>query len=214
MPHSWSSRASRQVRLPGRVLLPAGFAALVGASIYLVGDGRGYERGVGEAVVVREATPVVVSEPAADGAAGAISTGALAKADRLDIPVLIRAIEPGAVYSPPQTGAGASKTVQTSAALALPAGVERFDQCGDACETRDPMIVRASYAVVAPAVSAPVSEARETGPFGLPALPGAGEVVDRTVKGTTAAYDALKEGTVATYDAVKGALGKAIGLTY
>lgn len=214
MRHNWSSLSAFQAWLPGRVLLPAGFAALVAVSIYLVGDGRGYERGVSEAVVVKDATQVVISEPAEDA-----SVEALSKADRLDIPVLIRAIEPEAVYKPPQAGAGTAKPAKTAAAMALPAGVERFDQCGAGCDTRDPMIVRTSYPVGAAATAptdpqrAPEPQPQEAGLLGLPPLPAPGDILDRTVKGTTAAYDAVKDGAVSTYDTVKDALGSAIGLT-
>ncbi|WGD28665.1 hypothetical protein AncyloWKF20_12705 [Ancylobacter sp. WKF20] len=215
MRHTWSSLTAFQAWLPGRVLLPAGFAVLVAVSIYLVGDGRGYERAISEAVAPKNAAQVVTTDPVDD-----LSAANLAKTDRLDIPVLLRAIEPEAVYKPPQAHAAAAKPAKSVAATEIPAGVERFDQCGAGCETRDPMIVRTSYPVgpaATPFVAAPTAEPapkpEEAGILGLPPLPGPGEIVDRTVKGTTAAYDAVKDGAVSTYDTVKGALGEAFGLT-
>lgn len=230
MRHNGSSLAAFQAWLPGRFLLPVGFAGLVAVSLYLVGDGRGYERGIAEQVA-QQAAPLDAMtsvEPLPEVSAIA-EPSAAEKADRVPIPVLVRAIEPDAVYRPAAKAAHAAAGSSSSAALAtqantaFPEGVERFDRCGSACDTRDPLIVRTSYPAaggslgtsavpVAPSHPTDAAPAKAEGVFGLPALPAPGEIVDRTVKGTSAAYEAVKNGTMATYDTLKGALGSAIGL--
>lgn len=252
------SRSTFQSWLPGRIMLPVGFALAIAAGTYVVAEGNGYARGkADEAGTLRAqesvktlarlvAMPVDLTEEPTD------------KGDRLDIPTMIRAIEPGAVYKPPHrtvkaaTGtprpAGAEAPLSSDIAVAaLPAGVERFDQCGARCDSRDPMVTRASYPVVvgarqmppetaaiSPATSsaAPVQpdarasgqpldlaaatrgpalvppapvvaraeEPKEKGFLGLPPLPSATEVVDRTVEGTTRAYDGMKQAVTGALD--------------
>lgn len=230
MRHNGSSLAAFQAWLPGRILLPVGFAGLVAVSIYLVGDGRGYQRGMAEQIAQQTVTPGPKThvEPAPEINETA-ERPAVEKADRLPVPVLVRAIEPDAVYRPSAraahggAGAASSRALAIQANGGLPEGVERFDRCGGSCDTRDPMIVRTSYpatgnnlgtgptpvATSNPSAAAPT---KAEGFFGLPPLPGPGEIVDSTVKGTSAAYEAVKNGTMATYDTLKGALGSAIGL--
>ncbi|MBS9479226.1 hypothetical protein [Ancylobacter radicis] len=221
MRRNWSSLAAFQAWLPGRILLPVGFAALVATSLYLVGNDRGYERGVAEQTASKDAAQLVTPEAMAE-----LTTEPTEKGDRLDIPALVRAIEPESVYKPSRVAAEPAKPAgkPAVAVASLPVGVERFDTCGENCDTRDPMIVRTSYPVgsMSPSTTTAMPPAPAPGPavvvqeegfLGLPPLPGPGEIVDRTVKGTAATYDALKNGTIATYDTVKDALGNAMGLT-
>ncbi|GLK70520.1 hypothetical protein KHC23_16985 [Ancylobacter dichloromethanicus] len=248
------SRSTFQSWLPGRIMLPVGFALAIAAGTYVVAEGNGYARGkADEAGTLRAqesvktlarlvAMPVDLTEEPTD------------KGDRLDIPTMIRAIEPGAVYKPPHrtakaaTGtprpAGAEAPLSSDIAVAaLPAGVERFDQCGARCDSRDPMVTRASYPVVVGARQMPpetsaipstapvppnggapgqpldlamatrdpafvppaplvarVEEPKEEGFLGLPPLPSATEVVDRTVEGTTRAYDGMKQAVTGALD--------------
>jgi predicted component of type VI protein secretion system len=235
------SRSTFQSWLPGRVMLPVGFALVIAAGTYMIAEGNGYARGKADEASAQQAQesvktlarlvaqPIDLAEEPSD------------KGDQLDIPTMIRAIEPGAVYKPPQKAAAKPATARTASAEAplssditvasLPAGVERFDQCGARCDSRDPMVTHAAAPLVvgaqpmppepaaAPAtapvgmprdlaaaspvvppapVIARVEEPKE-GFLGLPPIPTASEIVDRTVEGTNRAYDGMKQ-------AVNGAL--------
>ncbi|UOK72964.1 hypothetical protein [Ancylobacter polymorphus] len=238
------SSSSFQSSLAGRLMLPVGFALAVAVGTYVVAEDSGYLRGKAEQAGAQQAQesvktlarlvaqPVDLAEEPSD------------KGDQLDIPTMIRAIEPGAVYKPPQKAAkpaapsAATRTTHAGAAplssditvADLPAGVERFDQCGARCDSRDPMVRNAPAPVAgsaAPAATAPAAApasvgrpldlaaaepgvlppapvvARESekkeGFLGLPPIPTATEIVDRTVEGTSRAYDGMKQ-------AVNGAL--------
>lgn len=252
------SRSTFQSWLPGRIMLPVGFALAVAAGTYVIAESNGYARGKADEAGAQQARESVktlarlVALPP-DMASDMVEEPT-DRTDRLDIPTMVRAIEPGAVYRPPQktAKAGAVREVaaRTTVAAApaeaplssdiavasLPAGVERFDQCGGRCDSRDPMVTRASYPVVvgaqqlppnpaatpaaapAPAARQPLDlvaapgpdlppapivarpeEAKEEGFLGLPPIPTATEIVDRTVEGTSRAYDGMKQ-------AVSGAL--------
>lgn len=214
--------------LPGRILLPAGFAMFIGVGAYVVADDQGYQRGLTQqtqqkeiARLIDEPSEVLLNE-----------AEAARKADRQGIPGLLRAIDPAALYQPtppskpvvaavkpaPVKPAPAKLTPAkhvAEAANTLPTGVERFDRCEGACDTRDPMIVQASYSVTEPLAPraatpapAPVVAAESEG-FSLPSP---GEIVDRTVEGTQSAYGAVRDGAASAIDSVKRAVSGAIDL--
>lgn len=207
--------------LPGRILLPAGFAVFIGVGAYVVADDQGYQRGLTQqtqqkeiARLIDEPSEVLLNE-----------AEAARKADRQGIPGLLRAIDPAALYQPTPPSkpvVAAVKPASAKPALAkhvaatvstLPRGVERFDRCEGACDTRDPMIVQASYSVTEPlapqaAAPAPVVAAESEG-FSLPSP---GEIVDRTVEGTQSAYGAVRDGAASAVDSVKRAVSGAIDL--
>lgn len=213
----------------GRLMLPVGFALIIAAGTYVVAESEGYERGIADQASAQESVKNLarlVAQPIE------LDDDLLQKADRLQAPAMIRAIQPASVYRPGmstraksklETAKGdAGKPVGAMAtAVNLPTGVERFDRCGAGCDTRDPMIVRTSYPVV---VSAPMEASdrtadRELPPaivenraqaeddsflgLRLPSLPSAGEMVDRTVAGTAAAYDGLKQSVTGAIDALR-----------
>lgn len=234
MPFMTRSRSTFQSWLPGRIMLPVGFALAIAAGTYVVAEDHGYMRGKvdGASAQARAEESVktlarLVAQPVD------LDEEPTEKGNRLDIPTMIRAIEPDAVYHRPHKAAAkpaATATAHTAATTAdvaaMPSGVERFDQCGARCDSRDPMVTRVSYPVAAgspqtPPASAPTqpldlaaatpgpnappapilasAEKKDEGFLGLPPLPSAGELVDRTVEGTTRAYDGVKQ-------AVNGAL--------
>ncbi|MCK0208147.1 hypothetical protein MWN33_08905 [Starkeya koreensis] len=222
-------------RVPGRLLLPVGFALFLAVGTYVIAENSGYERGKAAQASAEEsvrnlarlvAQPIELDEEPTE------------KGDRL-LPTMVRAIEPSAVYRAPTAhaakpakasvaaGSAGVASAEESAAAALPAGVERFDHCQGACETRDPKVVRAAYPVLvespeataaraarrpdvpfaeAPRPDAPPAlvtaraEAPEEGFLGLPPLPTAGEIVDRTVQGTSQAYDSMKQAVSGAID--------------
>ncbi|MDF2618140.1 MAG: hypothetical protein K0S00_799 [Xanthobacteraceae bacterium] len=217
----------------GRLMLPVGFALVIAAGTYFVAESEGYERGVADRASAQESIKNLarlVAQPIE------LDDDLLQKADRLQAPAMIRAIEPASVYRPGMSAHAKSKmdAAKTAAAKAegkavgataasagLPTGVERFDRCGAGCDTRDPMIVRTSYPVV---VSAPMEASDQTADrelppaivenraqaeddsflgLRLPSLPSAGEMVDRTVAGTAAAYDGLKQSVTGAIDALR-----------
>lgn len=184
--------------LPGRVLLPLGFAAALAGGVYLVSAGHG-DAPRGAALsgtvppdVVRVISSTSVNAPAAPANAAPAKEAAPA-------PGYVRAIAPDAVYRPThgQGGATAHEGALSRVAgqeahenMTMPAGVERFDDCGTGCDTRDPLVVHSSY----PAGTEPTAEpaapatAEEETLLDLP-----GEMFDRAVEGTSAAYDTLKD---------------------
>ncbi|MBS7545251.1 hypothetical protein [Ancylobacter oerskovii] len=133
-------------------------------------------------------------------------------------PTYVRAIESDAVYAPPKS----EKTVSThkvegavpsAAVAALPQGVERFDRCSGECDSRDPLIERASYPQGAPApayevVGTPAPQ-EDNALFSLPKWEDGVEMVDRAkaavVSAGTEAAGTLKK-------AVDGASDFATGL--
>lgn len=209
--------------LPGRILLPAGFAVFIGVGAYVVADDQGYQRGLTQqtqqkeiARLIDEPSEVLLNE-----------AEAARKADRQGIPGLLRAIDPAALYQPtppskpvvaavkpaPVKPAPAKHVAET--ASTLPTGVERFDRCEGACDTRDPMIIQTSYSVAEPAapraaVPAPAPVvAEESEGFSLPSP---GEIVDRTVEGTQGAYGVVRDGAASAIDSVKRVVSGAIDL--
>lgn len=175
-----------------RIALPIGFAVLLVAGSYMV-------NGTGTPDVSETAQPEKIARlvtPAQDVEFNTVPKGATAP-----LPELVRAIEPAAVYKPAVAEKKKPQEIAVKRAVALPPGVERFDQCQGNCDTRDPMIVTASYPVVmnqpAPRVEA------ESSLFGLPALPSPGEIVDRTVAGTRAAYGVVRQAVSSTIDLVR-----------
>ncbi|MBB3772373.1 hypothetical protein FHS55_002985 [Angulomicrobium tetraedrale] len=233
-----TSYASFHGWLPGRILLPLGFGAAVLVGIYAFADDHGYHRALAEQAPQKSEARLIAEEPS-EALLG--EAEAAAKSDREGIPGLLRAIDPTAVYHGGAehkssvavvTSTAVPKHAAPHVATAMPAGVERFDRCEGACDTRDPMIIRASYqvgmtsadadsvvapagahavlaatpAAVTPAPAAPVVEAESGGFFGLPS---AGAIVDRTVEGTASAYGAVKNGAAAAVDSVRGAVSDA-----
>lgn len=234
------SRSTFQSWLPGRIMLPVGFALAIAAGTYVIAESNGYARGKAEEAGAQQAQESVKTLARLVAQPVDLAEEPTDKADQLDIPTMIRAIEPGAVYKPPQKVAAkpAAPRVTTGEAplssditvASLPAGVERFDQCGPRCDSRDPRVRGASAPAAAqPAnatatpAAAPASVGRpldlaaaepgvlppapviarveepKEGFFGLPPIPTASEIVDRTVEGTNRAYDGMKQ-------AVNGAL--------
>ncbi|TCK23198.1 hypothetical protein EV667_3876 [Ancylobacter aquaticus] len=173
------SRSTFQSWLPGRIMLPVGFALAIAAGTYVIAEGNGYARGKADeagALQAQEsvktlarlvALPVDLAEEPTD------------KGDQLDIPTMIRAIEPGSVYKPPQKSAAKSVVPRVTngeaplssdiTVASLPAGVERFDQCGARCDSRDPMVTHASVPVVVGAQQMPPEPA--TLPSAAPGRP-------------------------------------------
>lgn len=210
----------------GRLMLPVGFALIIAAGTYFVAESEGYERGVADRASAQESVKNLarlVAQPIE------LDDDLLQKADRLQAPAMIRAIQPASVYRPGMSAHAKSKmdaaktaaakaegkaVGATAAAAGLPGGVERFDRCDASCDTRDPMIVRTSYPVVVaapddtpererpPAIVENRAQAEDDNFLGLrlPSLPSAGEMVDRTVAGTAAAYDGLKQSVTGAID--------------
>lgn len=233
MRFSTTSLSGFHAWLPGRVMLPVGFALAIAAGTYVFAEGEGFERGkAAQASATERAQESVKTLARLVAQPIELDDEPTEKGDRLDIPTMIRAIEPSAVYRPPQKPAvraasraeGAKQAKPVAAAgqpeslspdavtmVSLPVGVERFDRCEANCDTRDPKVVRSSYPVVvgaqdvAPGPNTPPApvlaraEPEDEGFLGLPPLPSASEIVDRTVQGTSAAYDGMKQ-------AVSGAL--------
>ncbi len=179
-----------------RIALPIGFAVLLGAGMYLA-NGTGTPDA--NETVRRENIARLVT-PTDD-----VECNTAPRGNTIPAPELVRAIEPAAVYKPAVVEKKKPQEVAVKREMALPAGVERFDQCRDNCDTRDPMLVPASYPVVLNQPAAPhaaVHEA-ESSLFGLPSLPSPGEIVDRTVAGTAAAYGVVKQAVSSTIDLVR-----------
>lgn len=213
----------------GRLMLPVGFALVIAAGTYFVAESEGYERGVADRASAQESIKNLarlVAQPIE------LDDDLLQKADRLQAPAMIRAIQPASVYRPGMSAhvkskMDAAKTAAakaegkavgaTAAAVGLPGGVERFDRCDAGCDTRDPMIVRTSYPVVVaapddtpdrelpPAIVENRAQAEDDSFLGLrlPSLPSAGEMVDRTIAGTAAAYDGLKQSVTGAIDSLR-----------
>ena len=184
-------------RRSNRIALPIGFAVLLGVGMYLA-NGTGAPD-VNEATHRENIARVVT--PAED-----VEFNTAPKGSSLPVPELVRAIEPAAVYKPAVADKKKPHEATVKRVVALPAGVERFDQCTGNCDTRDPMLVPASYPVVTnqPARSSRAVEA-DSSLFSMPSLPSPGELLDKTISGTKAAY-----GTVE--GAVSGAVTGVIGL--
>jgi hypothetical protein len=235
------SRTSFQSSLAGRLMLPVGFALAVAVGTYVVAEDSGYLRGKAEQAGAQQAQESVKTLARLVAQPVDLAEEPTDKGDQLDIPTMIRAIEPGAVYKPPQKAAkpaatsAATRTTHAGAAplssditvADLPAGVERFDQCGARCDSRDPMVrnapapvagsaapaaaaapasvgrpldlAAAEPGVLPPAPVVPRESEKKEGFLGLPPIPTATEIVDRTVEGTSRAYDGMKQ-------AVNGAL--------
>ncbi len=204
--------------LPGRVMLPVGFALILAAGTYMVAESEGYQRGKTDQANAQESVKNLarlVAQPIE------LDAEPTEKGDQLDIPKMIRAIEPSAVYRPAEKAAAkparTTGTVAVATPVSLPVGVERFDRCEGNCDTRNPMIAHSSYPVLVstsaparaasapasgtPAPAEPQAPAQEDDSFlGLPSLPSAGEIVDRTVQGASATYDTMKQAVSGAID--------------
>ncbi|MPT23293.1 MAG: hypothetical protein E2577_09945, partial [Starkeya sp.] len=144
------SSSSFQSSLAGRLMLPVGFALAVAVGTYVVAEDSGYLRGKAEQAGAQQAQESVKTLARLVAQPIDLAEEPTDKGDQLDIPTMIRAIEPGAVYKPPQKAAKPAATRTTHAGAAplssditvadLPAGVERFAQCGARCDSRDPMV--------------------------------------------------------------------------
>lgn len=182
-----------------RIALPIGFAVLLGAGMYMAnGTGTPDATQTGQAEKVAQ---VVTS-------ADEVEFNTVPKGNAPSIPTLLRAIEPAAVYKPAVADKKKPNEVAVKRVVAMPAGVERFDQCQGNCDTRDPMLVPVSYpAVVNPPAARPLEPMRpveaESSLFSLPSLPSPGELVDKTVAGTQAAYGVVKQAVTSTIDLVR-----------
>lgn len=208
----------------GRIALPVGFLAVLMAGSYLIADPSDHESS-GPVIVRQERVHYDPYHPdggydvsgldqaGMQGIARQIAStapadqSAAAKRDARPAPLLVRAIEPSAVYKPPVAGHAKAEpaVVHSEAAvqenLAYPAGVERFDQCKDRCDTRDPMLTPITY----PTASASEPEPASPGLFKGGLIHGARQMFDRTVEGAAA-------GTGAAYDVVKQTFSGAIDL--
>lgn len=211
----------------GRIALPVGFLAVLMAGTYLVAgptdheadkpvvvrqervhydpyhpDG-GYNIGGHDQADMQGLARLITSPEPADKTA--------AKRDGRPAPTLVRAIEPSAVYKPPVAAsikaAPAVEPTDTATAaqedLTYPTGVERFDQCKDRCDTRDPFLTPITY----PTVVASEPEPASPGLFKGGLIHGAREMFDRTVEGavagTSSAYDAMKHTVSGAIDMIR-----------
>ncbi|QIB33356.1 hypothetical protein [Ancylobacter pratisalsi] len=185
--------------LPGRVLLPLGFAAMLAVGTYLVGTSPSDPSA--NTALNRAAPPDVVRVISSSSATGDAATTAAATAP-LSAPTYVRAIAPDAVYRPTRAHGTAEGARQASGSrlagqearedVSMPSGVERFDDCGAACDTRDPLVVHSSYpAGMGPSQAQPQPAKAEDDQW--LDLPAPGEMFDRAVEGTEAAYDTLKD---------------------
>ena len=182
-----------------RIALPIGFAVLLGVGMYLA-NGTGTpdpNEAASREKIARLVTP-----------ADDVEFNTVPKGSTLPAPELVRAIEPAAVYKPAVADKKKPHEATVKRVVALPAGVERFDQCQGDCDTRDPMLVPVSYPVVTNQPAAkPLEPMRpveaETSLFSLPSLPRPGELVDKTVAGTQAAYGVVKQAVTSTIDLVR-----------
>ena len=186
-------------RRSNRIALPIGFAVLLAAGIYMAnGTGTPDAQAVAQPEKIARLVP-----PTED-----VEFNTVPKGNRAPLPELVRAIEPAAVYKPTVAEKKKPQEVVEKRVAALPPGVERFDQCQGNCDTRDPMLVPVSYPAVANAPAArPLEPMRpleaESSLFDLPALPSPGDLVDRTVAGTQAAYGAIRQAVSSTIDLVR-----------
>lgn len=214
-------------RVSGRLLLPVGFALFLAAGTYVIAESSGYERGKAAQASAEEsvrnlarlvAQPIELDEEPTQKGDRLLPTMVRA----IEPSAVYRAPVAHAAKPAKVSPAASVAAAETAAPAALPAGVERFDHCQGVCETRDPRIVRAAYPVLvespeaaaaraAPRAEAPRPDAPpalvtaraeepETGLLGLPPLPTAGEIVDRTVQGTTQAYDSMKQAVTGAID--------------
>ncbi|HEY9213398.1 MAG TPA: hypothetical protein VIQ29_11205 [Ancylobacter sp.] len=186
-------------RRSNRIALPVGFAVLLVAGIYMANG-----TGTPEAQAVAQPEKIVRLVPPTED----VEFNTVPKGNRAPLPELVRAIEPAAVYKPTVAEKKKPQEASEKRLAALPPGVERFDQCQGDCDTRDPMLVRASYPVVVDQPAArplePMRSAEaESSLFDLPSLPSPGEIVDRTVAGTQAAYGVVKQAVTSTIDLVR-----------
>lgn len=196
----FNSYASRiHSKRTNRIALPIVFAVLLGAGMYMA-------NGTGSPDAMQAAQPEKIARvvtPAED-----VEFNTVPKGNSPSIPTLLRAIEPAAVYRPAVADKKKPSEVAVERVAALPPGVERFDQCQGNCDTRDPMLVPVSYPMaVSPTAAKPLEPMRpveaESSMFSLPSLPSPGELVDRTVAGTKAAYGVVKQAVTSTIDLVR-----------
>jgi len=181
-----------------RIALPIVFGLLLVAGAYMAnGTGTPDPATTHPEKIARLVTP-----------ADDIEFNTVPKGSTLPAPELVRAIEPAALYKPAVADKKKPHEATVKRVVALPAGVERFDQCQNNCDTRDPMLVPVSYPVVTSQPAAkPLEPMRpveaESSLFSLPSLPSPGELVDKTVSGTKAAYGVVKQAVVSTIDLVR-----------
>ncbi|MDR6952135.1 hypothetical protein J2X65_001486 [Ancylobacter sp. 3268] len=134
-------------------------------------------------------------------------------------PTYVRAIESGAVYAPPAAEKAASNhkvddNSRQAGLATLPQGVERFDRCIEACDSRDPLIERTNYteaAAEAPTYQVVDTPASKEGNslFSLPKWEDGVEMVDRA---RAAVVSAGTEAAGTVKKAVEGASDFATGL--
>lgn len=115
-------------------------------------------------------------------------------------PTYVRAIDPDAVYTPPKV----AKTVENHevaesarkvSAATLPEGVERFDRCAEDCDSRDPLIERASLAASPTYEVVGTPAAQEGNPlFSLPNLANGVGLVDRAREAVVSAGAGAADG--------------------
>lgn len=134
-------------------------------------------------------------------------------------PIYVRAIESGTVYTPPAAEKTASNhkvddSSRQTGLAALPQGVERFDRCTEACDSRDPLIERTNYTEAAAA--APTYQVVDTPApqesnslFSLPKWDDGVEMIDRA---RAAVVSAGSEAVGTMKKAVEGASDFATGL--
>lgn len=178
-----------------RAALPFGFAIAVTAGSALLMHGA-----VSVTEMAPESVAQVVLPPPAAMPAPAAHGGHPA-------PNYVRAIESDAVYTPQKIEKVVSNHRDASLA-ALPAGVERFDQCSGTCETRDPMIVHTAYDAPPAADPAPARSQEDNTLFSLPKWADGAALVDRATQATasaaTSVVDTAKQAVTGVTDFAAG----------
>ncbi|MFK8250360.1 hypothetical protein [Ancylobacter terrae] len=122
-------------------------------------------------------------------------------------PPFVRAATQATVAPAPKPAPG---RVAGERKVAMPVGVERFDNCGSTCESRDPKRLGAApvaaapapVAVPPPAVAQASAGEAESG-YGLPDIVGASKnLYERTAAATSATVDTVKQGMQSVIDVV------------
>lgn len=186
-----------------RAVLPVGFAVVVTAGSSLLMHEVMSTASEAPAPVAQliPPPPAIEVEPAHRGGHSA--------------PSYVRAIEPDAVYVAPHVEKTSLNQRSGAKSVELPAGVQRFDDCGSACDTRDPLIVHTTYAPApaTPNASAapapqPAEQKADNSLFSLPKWDDGVALIDRakdaTVSATHSAVDTARQAVNSVTDFAAG----------
>ena len=201
-------RLALDKRLTGRLALPATFIFAIGVMWALSDvDASGGSAGASDSAARNFNMPVDHSgTPIARLIAVPLEVTTdptVREADEI-APTMIRTIDPDALYRPSaqaETDQRMGSFHGDAADFVIPTGVERFDSCGPACETGDPLVSRTSLPVrVAPSRLARAATDRETEDF--PHLQRvketAGNLLETAVAGTARIYENVRDTVVDT----------------